>query len=296
MTLPILLALFVGNLQASIPTESEFLNSSSTPVVEAFTGEVVGEFELGLTSFGIYWSNEQAVASVWRIQNASDNAKIVDLFADNANWGGSFVVPARTQIYVASPDTSSSHSLIYDGFSLVSQVMKSELIYSLPTENSTFENGHALLTLDLSNGGHGGANVGQTWVRRELNSEEYDTGNFVTIENGQFILPAGTYLIEANQIFFSHIGIQKTFKGRIKNVSDGSTLAVGLNARIHIARGESAAVDAAIPKTVFSIDEESTFELQYFAQSAQTDSYGLGFAASSGEVERYAYVYISKLH
>lgn len=286
------------NVFASIPSESEFLHNTSAPVVEPFTGSITGQENLNLeiASFGLYWVNNQPVASVWRIRNGADNAQIVKLKTVTQDWQTTLSIPANSQVYVSSPDITSIHELFYEGNNVQSVAVESQITYTLPQQLAETATGYALLTYDLSNGNPAGSNLGQTWVRRELNNEEYDTGDFVSLYNSKFTLKPGSYLIESTQVFFDHISIQKSFKGRIRNVTTNKTLSVGLNARLHIARGESAAVNAIVPTTYFTITQEETFELQYFAQNAENDEFGLGYAVSSGEVERYAYVYIQKIN
>lgn len=154
----------------------------------------------------------------------------------------------------------------------------------------------ALLTHDLAAGTGGGAHPGGAWTTRELNTEVFDPANIVTFAGNQFTLKAGTYLIEANQTIFGDIGNPMGFKGRLRNVTDGVTAAVSLSVRVHEEIGESATVVCPIPKTLLTLAGQKTFELQYFAESADPINWGLGYPLpGSIEVERYASVFVEKI-
>jgi hypothetical protein len=81
---------------------------------------------------------------------------------------------------------------------------------------------------------------GGAWTTRALSTKLTDTANLVTLANNQFTLPAGSYRIQAYQVFASEVLFEHSVRGRLRNVTDGSTSLVSLNARGHIATGESA--------------------------------------------------------
>jgi len=66
--------------------------------------------------------------------------------------------------------------------------------------------------------------------------------------------------------------------------------------RLHEELNESACIDCPIPPIYLDLDQNTEFELQYYSESADTNSWalGLGFVGTN-EVERYAAVFIQKL-
>jgi hypothetical protein len=155
----------------------------------------------------------------------------------------------------------------------------------------------ALLTHDLPAGTGGGAHPGGVWTTRDLNTEVFDPANIVTFVGNQFTLKAGTYLIEANQTIFGDVGNPMGFKGRLRNVTDDVTVAVSLSVRVHEEVNESATVVCPIPRTLLTLAGQTTFELQFFAESPDAINWGLGYPLpGSVEVERYASVFVEKLN
>ncbi|MFY9309827.1 MAG: collagen-like protein [Bacteroidia bacterium] len=152
----------------------------------------------------------------------------------------------------------------------------------------------AILTQELPSGTDGGASVGGAWTTSLLNTELADPNNITNLSSNQFTLPAGTYLIRFSQIFTSHINVQMQFHARIRNITDGNTVALGLTGRLHLASGESANVDCS-GTGYFTITSPKTFELQYFAQSTLNYGLGIGSVGATGENERYAEIFIERL-
>ena len=154
----------------------------------------------------------------------------------------------------------------------------------------------ALLTYDVPAGTGGGSNTGGVWTTRALNTELYDTANLATLAGNQFTLKPGNYLIEAHQTIFGDVGNPKGFKGRIRNVTDGTTAAVSLSVRLHEEVNESATIVSPIPRTLITLTAQKTFELQYFCETPDAVEYALGYPLpGSVEVERYASLFIQKL-
>lgn len=152
----------------------------------------------------------------------------------------------------------------------------------------------AMIANDLPAGTDAGANTGGAWTTRQLNTIVYDPNSIVSLTGNQFTLGPGDYVIEASQTFYADINIQKSFRGRIYNITDNSTVVVSLNSRIHDQSGASASVACSTPPMFISLTTTKTFELQYYCQTADVNSRALGVAMNTGEVERYAYIYIRK--
>ena len=154
----------------------------------------------------------------------------------------------------------------------------------------------ALITFDLPSGfGGGAADTATTWLKRDLNMEIYDTGNIVTLSSSQMILAAGTYRVTTSQVFRCDDRQIRSFQGRLRNITNGTTTALSMTGRHDAPSGTSANMEAQIPPTVFTIASDSTFELQYYIESAGSGANALGHPVSSGESERYAWVYFEKI-
>ena len=154
----------------------------------------------------------------------------------------------------------------------------------------------ALLSYDVPDGTSGGSNTGGTWTNRPLNTEVYDPAGIVTLGANQFTLGPGTYLLSADQVFFDNVDNQKSFRGRLRNITAGTTAALSLSVRLHEGPSESATISCPIPKTLVTLAAPATFELQYFCQTADGGAQGLGWPWSTGEVERYASVSIEQIN
>ena len=164
----------------------------------------------------------------------------------------------------------------------------------------------ATLYSQYPQGTSGGVMTHSTWAKRDINTIGANPSNIVTLSSGQFTLPGGDYLIEAEQIFWAEGNYQTTFVGRIHNTTDDSTAIHGLNCRSHVVAGNS--IMAACPvKGFVSLSGSKTFELQYHAQSPGTPhNRGLGIPqcipwefpcvyAPTARPEVYASIIITKL-
>jgi hypothetical protein len=152
--------------------------------------------------------------------------------------------------------------------------------------------GTALITYQVTAGTAGGGSTSGSWQTRALNTEVFDTNNIVSLSGNVMTLAAGTYEISAMQVFWCGSNTQKSCAGRIYNTADGATVAVGLSVRSDVAAGGTQLI-AHIPPTVFTITANKTFALNYYTELSQATD-GLGKAFNTGEVERYASVFIKK--
>jgi hypothetical protein len=154
----------------------------------------------------------------------------------------------------------------------------------------------AFLAYDVPAGTDAGANPGGVWTTRPLNTEVYDPGQLVTLSANQFTLKEGTYLVDANQTIMGAHGIPKGFRGRLRNVTANTTVALSLNVRLHEELNESAAIDCPIGPVLLDLEHPATFELQFYCESEDGNTWALGLnLAGSGEAERYASVFIQKI-
>ena len=154
----------------------------------------------------------------------------------------------------------------------------------------------ALIAFDLPAGSDGGTNTGGAWTLRELNTEVFDPGQIVTLAANRFTLKEGTYLIDAQQTIMGAHGIPKGFRGRLRNITDNTTIGLSLNVRLHEELNESAAIVCPIPTVLLDLTHPVTLELQYYCETADSNIWALGLSlGGSGEVERYASVCIRKI-
>ncbi|HVE39673.1 MAG TPA: hypothetical protein VNM14_07285 [Planctomycetota bacterium] len=154
----------------------------------------------------------------------------------------------------------------------------------------------ALLTFDVPDGVTGGPNTGGAWTTRPLNTEVYDPSDIVALSANQFTLGPGTYVLQAGQTFFQNVDNQKSFRGRLRNITSGTTVALSLSVRLHEGPSESATIECPIPRTLLTLTAPASFELQYYCQNADASTNGLGWPMLTGENERYAYVSIERIN
>lgn len=127
--------------------------------------------------------------------------------------------------------------------------------------------------------------VASTFTKRDLNTVITNTIAGASLASAQITLPAGTYRIKAKGGAFD----LDRHKLRLRNVSDGTTAAVGSSELSN--NSDLSATDSTMWGR-FTIAAEKVFELQHYAEFNKTG--GFGTATSSGEVEVYAELWIEK--
>lgn len=145
---------------------------------------------------------------------------------------------------------------------------------------------YAYLRDERASGTDGGDTVANTWVTRTLNTEVFDSDNIVTLAGNQFTLQAGAYFVRARGPVWKS-GADCRHKIRIRNITDGTTAAVGSSA---FSANADSAMDSVLRGRIV-IAAQKTFELQHRANQSQLGE-GLGVDASTGEVEVYGEVEI----
>lgn len=147
--------------------------------------------------------------------------------------------------------------------------------------------GIALLQDQKSAGTHGGTPPNtSSYNQRDLNTEVFDTGNFVSISSNNFILTAGTYLIQAS------IPAQRTneTKALLYNISDSSTVALSQSLYVR----DSAVTGGHVNLTCrFTISGSKTFRIMQRVSNADGEGYGIASNFGS-DVEIYTQVLIYK--
>ena len=154
------------------------------------------------------------------------------------------------------------------------------------TLSSGLFSGVALLQDRKSSGTHGGQppNTSQ-YNQRSLNTEVFDTGNFVSLSNNDFTLTAGTYLIRAS------VPAHRTNNSRaiLYNVTDGSTVAYSQNVYIRDAAVTGGHIDLTAR---FTIGSSKAFDIRH--RVSNSDGEGYGHASGYGDIEIYTQVLIFK--
>lgn len=150
----------------------------------------------------------------------------------------------------------------------------------------------ALLTYDVPAGTNGGGtNVAGAWTQRTLNTEIYDTNNVVALTANQFTLQPGKYILESWQVFAYGAGnTTGAFKTRIRDVTNNLDVSVSTNSRAASPSGATDGVIVITPPQYVSVTATTTYQLEYYAETALTN--GLGLPFNTGTVERYSAVCI----
>lgn len=131
----------------------------------------------------------------------------------------------------------------------------------------------------------GGSISAGAWVTHDLNTEDFDPDNIVTLFSNQFTLQAGTYEILA----FSRAYDCNRAQSRIYNDSDASEEFVGVNEFAYATgNGECLLVSVG----VVTLASAKNLELQHRAQTASSQGFGL---SADFDTEIYANVLIRKL-
>jgi len=121
-----------------------------------------------------------------------------------------------------------------------------------------------------------------SWITRDLNAKD-DPDAIVALAGNQFTLGAGRYAILAS----APAHAVTAHKIRLRNITDGSTTAVGANAY--------ALDNQATPSVLFcviTITGLKTFEIQHLITNDRGSGCNCGFGANGGETETYAEVQI----
>jgi len=153
---------------------------------------------------------------------------------------------------------------------------------SVPGELPVFMANHEEAT-----GVDGGASAVSTFNLRDLNTIKKNTIPGATLIAGVLSLPAGDYFMEGYGVVVT-VSRSQT---RLRDTTGGATLVVGASNFTRGATGDG--LESSV-SGFFTLGVTSNVELQTFTQLAVALT-GLGIASSSGEVEVYASVKITKL-
>lgn len=144
----------------------------------------------------------------------------------------------------------------------------------------------AYLSEQQPSGTNGGTSIAATWTNRILNTILDSAGVVSSLSSNQFLLQVGTYRITGTSQFSNSNNV----KLRIRNITDGVTLVVGQSQIGNVTTGF-------VPGIIdgeFTLISPKLVSLQYYVQASSSVT-GLGQAVSSGEVEVYTQLAITKI-
>jgi hypothetical protein len=133
----------------------------------------------------------------------------------------------------------------------------------------------------------GGSSTSGSWQTRTLNTLVDPTGIVTSLASNQFVLPAGTYYIEA----ITPAGASSQHKCKIYNVTDATDALLGTSAQI--VSSSASSTDSTV-KGHITISSAKTFELQHRV-GVSTGTSGYGYPSNFGVNEIYSVVKIQKI-
>lgn len=149
-----------------------------------------------------------------------------------------------------------------------------------------FRGSEALYEDRKSSGSNGGNTVATTWTKHDLTTEVFDESSIGTLSSSQITLGAGTYKIEATGVFYKS-GASTI---RVYDVTNSATVAKGMS--IRKANGSNTA-DECHAVGYVTLVGTTVLELQYFAETSETN--GLGIGVNTGDLEVFGRVLITTL-
>lgn len=255
-----------------------------------FSFPIAAETDLQVRIDGVEWET----GFVLRGLGSAEGGAVI--FQAPPASGQTIVIRHRGHVAVSAPDAALGHltDKLVAGPGTVLTTQVDETGYQTLVISAVSGSSVALLSHELVQGSGGGTTAAGTWQTRPLNQEVYDPTGLVNLSNNQMLLEAGTYLMSASGTFFSHIDTQMSFRHRLRNVTDNTTLAFSQLGRLHLTTGTSGNSEAPIAPTLVTLDGPKVVELQYYAQSVLAN--GLGCTGMlTGEPERFAWVHIQKI-
>lgn len=135
---------------------------------------------------------------------------------------------------------------------------------------------------------HGGTATSGSWQTRPITHEVRDDDGICSLSSNQITLGAGTYRVHAIQDL---IGCGRV-AARLRDITNSTTLLVGQTAYCEVSSpygGESPIVVG-----IFTLAGTAAIELQYYCNTTRA-SYGIGYAANTGEINIFATVEIWKI-
>jgi hypothetical protein len=269
-TLDEIVSLRGNNNDAGWQLFTENIGDASGIVFTITSGGQIQYTSTNITSFS---------SSIFRY-SAQQYTKTGTYSAVSSGTAGSYIMDSvqvtSTQNAVYGSNVGSLQTL--GGVTVDKDLVVKGNIYGLP-QIAIFEE-------QLSNGTASVYSTTGSYVTRVLNTVVSNTISGVSLTSNQITLPSGTYKID---VWAPGYDCART-KARLRNITDSSTIALGTNG--YVSTGTASTYSHI--NTIFNISSTKVVEVQQYFQSNVSSQNG-GVATSSGDVEVYARIVITKL-
>ena len=146
---------------------------------------------------------------------------------------------------------------------------------------------YAIIVDQKSNTTEGGTFTSGAWRTRDLNTELYDPDDIVSISSNQFILAAGSYLIE-----WSCPGMRcARHQSRLYDITGSASIQVGKSTVSDT--GVDGDQNDSVGAARITISANNTYEIQHQCSTTEA-TIGMGSAADMGVGEIFTFVKIFK--
>lgn len=159
-------------------------------------------------------------------------------------------------------------------------------VTALATTAASFQTQLLHVREEQASGTNGATLTTGSWQTRVLNTVKTNGITSATLVSNQITLPIGSYFLTGNAQFNSLSGSSKI---RLRNITDGATLVVGLSSFNTNPTGVGSTLFVDI-NGQFTISGTKVIELQYY-----TNGTASGQPTTSGEVEVYSDILIWKI-
>lgn len=221
-------------------------------------------------------ADDQSVAGVWRARTATSEYGRVQ--TKGIGYVRVDAAAAPGDILASSTTTRQAGVIAGVRNKYIARVVETTLAAGLALCNidvHMVRDEEYILIRDERANGSAAASVTQAgWRQRELNTEVFDTGGLASVASNQITLEAGTYEVIAG----CPVSTAQNHRARLRDTTGGATLVEGSN----ILGGQ------ALLFGQFTITVQSVIQLQHWITTTTTG----GSAVSTGETEKYAYVYL----
>ena len=262
-----------GNLSAAVNSATNAATSESNAATSASNA-----------SANATTATEQATIATAQASSASSNATLVQGLSDSFNGvylGALASDPIADSLgnFVNAGDiylnTTTKKFRVFNGstFDTVASVSRNTFESPQVANIGVFKN-YAVLTDTKTATASGGSFLKNFWRVRDINTEQFDNDNIVSISNNQFTLQAGTYFIKASALS-SNVGDNQL---RIYNATDTDVVARGNVCQSLL---DGANFTATVQGRV-TITAAKAFEIQHIASKDQSVyGFGLGLNGDS---------------
>ncbi|MEH1829530.1 MAG: hypothetical protein V7L22_30040 [Nostoc sp.] len=165
------------------------------------------------------------------------------------------------------------------------KVQKSNLLAGLSSGGSSLQ--FIQLADKRSSGIPGGNFAANVWKERTVNTIAHDDTASVTLSSNTFVLPPGSYWIDAKAYFY----LSNYSQMRLYNTTDNTVLALGITAWNTVSNGGYLNHVSGY----FTVASGKNLQLQYHVSASNLQSANTGDAAGNGNDEIYALIDIFKV-